>query len=216
MTLRLILGDQLGMGISSLNEASKENDLILLCEVKTEATYVKHHKKKIAFVFSSMRHFADELRAQGFDVRYSSYDDPQNSGSFLGELKRALAETNKTDVVVTEASEYRLRDDMSRWGEQLNATVTVLDDSRFLCTHSAFNDWAEGRKQLRMEYFYREMRRKYSVLMNDAQPVGGQWNFDAENRKPPKEGLNVPSTYHTTPDAITTEVIALVYQLWPT
>ena len=215
MTLRLILGDQLGVGISSLKDTSKKNDLILLCEVKTEATYVKHHKKKIAFVFSSMRHFANELRAQGFNVLYTAYDDPQNSGSLLGEVKRALAKTNKTDVVVTEASEYRLRDEMSRWDEQLAATVTVLDDDRFLCNHSAFNDWAEGRKQLRMEYFYRDMRRKYSVLMDDAQPVGGQWNFDAENRKPPKEGLNVPSTFHTTPDAITTEVMALVEQHFP-
>ena len=115
MTLRLILGDQLGVGISSLKDTSKKNDLILLCEVKAEATYVKHHKKKIAFVFSSMRHFANELRAQGFNVLYTAYDDPQNSGSLLGEVKRALAKTNKTDVVVTEASEYRLRDEMSRW-----------------------------------------------------------------------------------------------------
>jgi deoxyribodipyrimidine photolyase-related protein len=61
-----------------------------------------------------------------------------------------------------------------------------------------------------MEYFYRLMRRKFMVLMEPEGPSGGQWNFDAENRKPPKDGLKIPAPYTAVPDEITQEVLALV------
>lgn len=215
MKLRLILGDQLSQGISSLSNADKQSDVILMCEVRTEATYVKHHKKKIAFVFSAMRHFADDLSSQGFDVHYVKYDDPKNTGSLLGEVKRELTAKTFDAVVVTEPSEYRLMAECSGWADELNIDVSVVDDDRFLCDHDEFARWAEGRKQLRMEYFYREMRRKYSVLTEGDKPVGGKWNFDTENRKPPKDGLDVPQTYHATPDAITKDVLELVEQEFP-
>lgn len=80
--LILILGDQLSLGISSLDGADKGRDTVLMCEVMAEATYVGHHKKKIAFIFSAMRHFADELRGSGYKVRYTRIDDPDNAGSF--------------------------------------------------------------------------------------------------------------------------------------
>lgn len=215
MKLRLILGDQLSPTISSLMGVDKDHDTILICEVRSEATYVKHHKKKIVFVFAAMRHFANNLTQQGFNVRYIKYDDPQNSGSLFGEVKRELAASGCGEVLITEPSEYRLKAEMSGWAQDLETTVTICDDDRFLCKHIEFQDWAEGRKQLRMEYFYREMRRKYSVLMDGEKPVGGQWNFDSENRKPPKDGLTVPSTYHTDIDGITQDVMDLVAREFP-
>lgn len=210
MKLRLILGDQLSHNISSLSDVDAQNDLILMCEVRSEATYVKHHKKKIAFIFSAMRHFSAELADQGLTVRYVRYDDPGNAGSLLGEVARAIGENEIEEVIITTPGEYRLLDDIACWTETLGVDVTIRKDDRFLCAASEFATWAEGRKQLRMEFFYREMRRKYSVLMDQDGPIGGQWNYDAENRKPPTTGLDVPATYKAQPDAITQEVIALV------
>ena len=90
MRLRLILGDQLSEKVSSLHNVDKINDIVLICEVHSEATYVKHHKKKIAFLFSAMRHFAEDLLNQGYNVLYTKYDDEANTGSLLGEVKRVL------------------------------------------------------------------------------------------------------------------------------
>lgn len=210
MKLRLILGDQLSPKISSLADAVAENEVILMCEVRAEATYVKHHKKKIAFVFSAMRHFAQSLEEQEMRVRYVKYDDPENSSSLLGEVRRACAAYDITEVIVTSPGEHRLLEEMQGWAEQIGMPVAIRDDDRFLSTKEEFASWAFGRKQLRMEYFYRDMRRKYSVLMDQEEPVGGQWNYDAENRKPPTNGLDVPDTYQAEPDAITLDVIALV------
>ena len=210
MKLRLILGDQLSMTLASLVDLDPQDDLLLMCEVHSEATYVKHHKKKIAFVFSAMRHFAAELSGKGFNIRYVKYDDPNNTGSLFGEVARIIAQNAITEVVVTAPGEYRLQEEMAGWSAKLDLPVTIKDDDRFLCTAVEFADWAEGRKQLRMEYFYREMRRKYSILMDQDGPIGGQWNYDSENRKPPKSGLEVPDTYRAEPDEITQEVIALV------
>ena len=210
MKLHVILGDQLNRTISSLTDCDPGKDLILMCEVWDEATYVKHHKKKIAFIFSCMRHFAQELRDKGYNVHYTKLDDPENAGSFRGEVARAIKAHNPERIIVTEPSEYRVLEDIKLWEEDLGTPVEIRPDNRFLCTHEEFANWAEGRKQLRMEYFYREMRRKYGILMNDDKPEGGDWNYDSENRKPPKDGLDIPETYTSEPDTISRECINLV------
>ena len=163
-TLRLILGDQLNAAISSLSDVDVQNDIILMCEVWNEATYVKHHKKKIAFIFSAMRHFANELTVKGYNVHYIKLDDTENTGSFEGEFVRAIEAHKPSKVIVTEASEYRVLKDMEGW--QLGVPVEIRPDDRFLCTHAEFEAWAEGRKQFRMEYFYRGIRKKYGILIN--------------------------------------------------
>lgn len=207
-TLRLILGDQLNLAISSLNDSDPSQDLVLLCEVWDEATYVKHHVKKIAFIFSAMRHFAAELTQAGYRVRYIQLDDPDNSGSFVGEVQRCLNDFQADSLVVTEPSEYRVLEAMRQW--QLAVPLEIREDDRFLCSHEAFADWAQNRKQLRMEYFYREMRKQYDILMDGNQPEGGAWNFDTDNRKPPAAGLRIPLTYQSKPDATTQAVMTLV------
>jgi deoxyribodipyrimidine photolyase-related protein len=210
-TLRLILGDQLTHGISSLTDSDKKNDIIWMAEVREEATYVKHHKKKIAFIFSAMRHFAEELRDKGYTVHYTKLDDPDNAGSFRAEVERAIKKHKPEKIMVTEAAEYRVLQDMRTWADDFKIDVDIREDDRFLATHQEFQNWADGRKQLRMEYFYREMRKKYNILMTeDGKPVGGEWNYDSENRQPPKDGLDVPKTYAATVDDITQEVLDLV------
>lgn len=209
--LRVILGDQLSRDISALRNIDKNNDLILMAEVMGEATYVRHHKKKIAFLFSAMRHYSEQLKQDGFQVRYIKLDDPDNTGSLKGEVNRALSFFKADKIIVTSCGEYRLQKDMEQWGSDSGTPLEIKEDGRFLCGIEEFQLWAKNRKNLRMEFFYREMRRKYNVLMDGDQPEGGEWNYDAENRKfPAGGGLLVPQPLTHTPDKITQDVMALV------
>jgi (6-4)DNA photolyase len=210
VNLCIVLGDQLNRSISSLDDVNHANDIIMLCEVLEEATYVKHHQKKLVFVFSAMRHFAEALRADGFQVHYATLGEAGNTGSFGGELKRAVEHYQPHKVIVTEASEYRVLEDMKSWQKTLGIPVEIRPDRRFLCSHKGFNDWAKGRKQLRMEYFYRELRKSYQILMDGDLPIGGEWNYDADNQKPLAETVNIPQTYQLGADAITQNVIEMV------
>lgn len=210
-TLIPILGDQLSTDISSLRGVKPADTHILMAEVWDEATYVRHHKKKIALVFSAMRHFAAELERLGFSVRYVRLDDDSNSGSLKGEVIRTLRQTAFDRIRITEPGEWRLREDLESWSADLNIPVDILDDDRYLASHEDFRDWAQGRKQLRMEYFYRAMRRKTGLLMDaEGQPEGGRWNFDTENRKPAKADLLMPKPLRFDPDDTTRDVLALV------
>ncbi|MEM6781202.1 MAG: cryptochrome/photolyase family protein [Pseudomonadota bacterium] len=209
-TLRLILGDQLSHDISSLSDCDKDNDVILMCEVWNEATYVHHHKKKIAFLFSAMRHFSEELKDKGYKVHYTKLDDQENAGSFHGEVEQAVQKYKPKQIIVTEPGEYRVLEDMKSWEADFGIPIEIRADDRFLSTPAQFAAWAEGRKELRMEFFYREMRKAHNILMDGDKPEGGEWNYDSENRKPPKEGLDVPKPYTGQIDEITQEVLDLV------
>ena len=209
-TLRLILGDQLSPEISSLKDADKSRDIILLCEVFDEAVYVKHHQKKIAFLFSAMRHFAASLSDAGWNVDYVRLDQDGNSHSFSGEVARAVERHAPESVIATFASEWRVLTEMRDWENTLPCAVELRDDDRFYCSLDEFATWADGRKQLRMEYFYRELRRKTGILMSGNDPIGGQWNYDAENRGRAPDGLEVPKHTSFVPDDITNEVLNLV------
>ena len=208
--LRLILGDQLSPKISSLKDADKSLDIILLCEVFDEAVYVKHHQKKIAFLFSAMRHFAASLSDAGWNVDYVRLDQDGNSHSFSGEVARAVERHAPESVIATFASEWRVLTEMRDWENTLPCAVELRDDDRFYCSLDEFATWADGRKQLRMEYFYRELRRKTGILMSGNDPIGGQWNYDAENRGRAPDGLEVPKHTSFVPDDITNEVLSLV------
>lgn len=148
-TIVLILGDQLSHQISSLEGFNPREDLVLMVEVADETTYVRHHKQKIAFILSAMRHFADELCALGFRVEYVRLDDKANTGSFTGELMRAVARNKPDRVVVTEPGEWRVRKMMDCWSEQLDLPVDVREDDRFFCSVDQFRAWANGRKTYR-------------------------------------------------------------------
>jgi deoxyribodipyrimidine photolyase-related protein len=209
-SLILILGDQLTPDIGALRAADPANDIVLMAEVMAEASYVRHHKKKIALVFSAMRHFADELRGLGWTVEYTQLDDADNSGSLAGEVLRIAAKHSVTDLDFTEPGEWRLREELQ--GLDAIFTTTMHPDDRFIASHAEFESWAQGRKALRMEYFYRDMRRKTGLLMDGDQPTGGQWNFDHDNRKAASSDLLMPQPMHFAPDDVTQDVLDLVEQ----
>ena len=208
--LRLVLGDQLSRKLSSLKGCNKSQDKILLAEVREEATYVKHHKKKIVLLFSAMRHFAKALSEDGYDVIYRRYNDESNQGSLLNEVKHACSQHSFDRVIVTFPGEYRVLKSMQQWQNQLGIPVEICDDDRFIATLEQFSEWADGRKQWRMEYFYREMRKLTGLLMEGDKPIGGKWNYDQDNRKSLPADVSPPKPYTVSPDDITSEVIELV------
>lgn len=210
-----VLGDQLSHQLSSLSKQDKGGSVILMVEVDEETSYIPHHKSKIAYILSAMRHHADDLRAAGWQVDYVKLGDTGNSGSFTGEIARAIERHCPAAICVTEAGEWRVKAMLDGWADRFDVPVTILPDTRFLASHAEFEDWADGRKQLRMEFFYREMRRKSGLLMDGDKPQGGQWNYDPENRKPAKRDLMIPKPLHFEPDAITRNVIEMVEAMFP-
>lgn len=209
-TLRLVLGDQLSCSISALRDIDRARDVVLMAEVHEETTYVRHHRQKLVLVLSAMRHFARRLRAEGVCVDYVRLDDEDNSGSFTSELGRALARHAVDRIVATAPGEWRVWEMMRTWGELFGVPVEIREDDRFLCSRTEFAAWAEGRKLLRMEFFYRHMRRKTGWLMSQDQPEGGRWNYDAENRKALPRSLTLPPGHRFIPDDMTREVMTLV------
>ncbi len=203
--LILVLGDQLSRDIAALR-AARDGDVIVMAEAMDEASYVRHHPKKIAFLFAAMRKFAAGLQDDGFRVAYTRLDDPDNTQSIGGELLRRTAEFDADAVIATEPGEWRLIDILA----SLPIRVHQLADDRFFASHADFDAWAKGRKELRMEWFYRHMRRKTGLLMDGDRPAGGRWNFDRDNRKPAEPDLFRTPPPRFQPDDITAEVLDLV------
>ena len=180
-----------------------------MMEVVAEATHVKHHKQKLTLIFSAMRHFAQALRRDGLSVDYVRLDDPANTGAFTSEVQRAITRHRPSRVIVTEPGEWRVMEMMKGWDAE------ILGDDRFFASPASFAAWARGRKQLRMELFYRDMRRASGLLMEGDEPAGGQWNFDRDNRKSLPRDVTPPRRVRFEPDAITAEVMRMVQHRFP-
>jgi deoxyribodipyrimidine photolyase-related protein len=205
--LVLVLGDQLTPDLSALREADRARDVVVMAEVRGEAGRPKHHPKKIALIFAAMRKFAARLEADGWTVAYARLTDPHNAQSIDGELLRRAQDHDAKELICTTPGDWRLIQLL----DDLPLKVTRLPDSRFISTQEEFESWAEGRKELRMEFFYREMRRKTGILMNDdGKPEGGKWNYDHDNREPAAHDLFQPKIPRFQPDAVTQEVLELV------
>ncbi len=209
--LHFIFGDQLSLSLPNLVYFNKKSDIILMCEVAEETEYAWHHVKKIALIFAAMRHFALELEQQGFKVDYVKFDDSKNSGSFDGEIKRAIKKHNPQKILLTEPSEYRVFHKVLDWQKNLKLPIEIFNDERFLCLKSEFYQWAKNKKELRLEFFYREMRKKYKILVDaKLKPLKGKWNFDSDNRKTPESQMKSPKRISHKKSKITLEVLELV------
>jgi deoxyribodipyrimidine photolyase-related protein len=214
--LCVVLGDQLNAGNPALKAVDPEADLIWLCEAGDEATQVPSHKARIVLFLSAMRHFAEGLRKRGQPVRYLALDQHPHP-SLRTALEADLETLRPERVCVTHPGEYRVLQDLRQACEAHATPLEILDDDHFLCSSEDFAGWARGRKSLRLEHFYRWMRKREDLLMADGEPVGGAWNFDKSNRKPfGKQGPGLlPEPLGFAPDATTRAVMALVEQRFP-
>jgi (6-4)DNA photolyase len=212
--LILVLGDQLSLGRGALRGSDPARDVVLMAEVAEEAQYVPHNRHKLAFIFSAMRHFRQALEAAGYRVIYRQLDEGVHS--LAPALEEALQTGDFNQLRICESGEYRLNQHLKRWMESAEVSVDWVEDDRFLCSHSRFAAWADGRKTLRMEYFYRDMRKRYGILLDiDGKPEGGRWNYDAENRSGWRAADTPPSRPLAAPDQITKDVLAMVECRFP-
>ena len=209
--LILVLGDQLSMNSPAFSDFDPAQDTVLMIEADSEATEVWSHKARIVMFLSAMRHFAEALRARGWPVDYLSITDQPN-GSFAFRLEQALRRHRPKALKLLEAGEFRMQQLIADVCEANQIACHWVDDTHFLCSRNEFAAWAKSKRELRMEFFYREMRKKHGVLMEGKEPIGGQWNYDAENRKGfgAKGPGTVPPPARFAPDRVTQDVIALV------
>jgi deoxyribodipyrimidine photolyase-related protein len=210
VNLVVILGDQLDLSSAAFDGFDPKHDVVWMAEVDSEAVAVWNHKARITIFLAAMRHFREALKSRGFKVDYRQLDDKTNQGSLLAELKAAIKKYKPATVILVEPGEYRL---LNEFRNEI-PNLEIRPDRHFLSSVDDFREHASGRKQLRMEYFYREMRRRYKILMEKDKPVGGEWNFDEENRGSfPKSGPGLlPAPLEFEPDKITREVMSLVEQ----
>ena len=219
-SLIIVLGDQLDRDSSAFDGFDRTRDRVWMAEVAEESTHVWTHKARIAVFLSGMRHFRDALRAQRIDVDYRELAlAPQKSepGSLAAALAASLAHDRKTKrlpekLVVAEPGEWRVQAALVTAAREAGIPLEIRPDRHFFCSRDDFAAHARGRKQLRLEYFYRPLREQFSVLMDEGEPAGGRWNFDAENRGAfPKTGPGkLPPPLRFPPDAVTRGVIDLV------
>ena len=210
--LLVVLGDQLDLQASCFDGADAQHDAVWMAEVAEESTHVWSSKPRIALFLAAMRHHAKALRGAGWRVDYRHLDDPGNLGSLGAELRAAIARLKPQGLVMTAPGDWRVLEAIKAVAADCQLPLDIREDRHFFSTVRDFAAHAKGRKQLRLEYWYRELRVRHQVLMDSEQPVGGQWNFDADNREAfGKEGPPpIPAPARFEPNETTRGVLQLV------
>jgi len=182
-TIRLILGDQLNP-LHSWLQQPRDEVVYVLMEVRQETDYVLHHAQKIIAIFAGMRDLAQQLTQAGHRVHYLAIDDPDNQHLFAANLDFLIARYQVQQFEYQAPDEWRLKQQLHQYAAGLSIAAHCVDSEHFYTTENEVAQVFDGRKKWLMDYFYRQMRVKHNVLIDaDAQPVGGQWNFDHDNRK---------------------------------
>ncbi len=208
--LILILIDQLSLDISSLTRfAIDSNDRVLLYENHQDFTEVKHHKKKIAFQISCMRHFKELLQQKKIKVIHHAINTKDNKASYINKIKKIVEQKKISEIVITKPSSYNKLQEIKKIKNFCK--IEILADDRFLMSDDDFSSWADGKKELRMEFLYRLARKKHNILIKDNKPIGGKWNYDSSNRSPISDDkLKIPKQKIIKLDEISQECCQLV------
>ena len=196
-----ILGDQLHLQQAALLSCKNEQKSvpIIFIESLNYITKRRYHQQKLVLIFSAMRHFAEELKLQGWSVTYEVAKD------FKTPLSHWIVDNNITELRIVTPYDRPFYQFIQRL--KLNCQINFIPNNHFLWSHEEFKQWSNNRKRLLLEDFYREGRKRLKILMEENKPIGGEWNFDKQNRKPPKKSLNIPQALWFEPDEITQQVI---------
>ena len=210
--LVVVLGDQLNLDASALADFDPAQDAIWMAEVMEESTHVTSSKQRSTLFLSAMRHFAEALKSEKWPLHYTRLDDAHNAGTLADELDKAIQTLHPQQLVMTAPGEWRVLQSLRGMAKKHHLPLEVRDDTHFFSTVREFAEHAKGRKQLRQEFFYRELRQKTGILMDGKKPIGDQWNFDEDNRGSfGKAGPGIlPPPTRFEPDAITLDVMQLV------
>lgn len=180
--LRLILGDQLNEKHSWFKKPDKGVTCVLM-EIRQETDTVKHHIQKVVAFFAAMRAFAQRLQALGHTVIYIRLDETNNQQTIEGNIKRLIEKKRFTRFEYLQPDEYRLDVQLRDFAQALPVGVEVHDTEHFLTQRQDLQDFFRGKQRYLMESFYRWMRKKYHILMEDGRPAGDRWNYDLRNRR---------------------------------
>ena len=216
--LFLVLRDQLDRSAAPLTDLNPSQDVVAMTEADANRGMFAEHTHRLVLGFSAMRHFRDDLRDAGYTVHYQTADADDAADNAADYLRSQIAAHDPDEVVVTEPGRKALLDDLQAVCDEAGVDCTVYADTHFLATHETFEEWADGRKELTLEYFYREQRRAYDVLItDDGDPVGGEWNYDDENQETfGRDGPGMtPDPISFSPDAVTEAVIEMVERTFP-
>lgn len=215
--LILVLGDQLDERSSAFDGFDPARDAVWMAEVAQESAKVWSSKPRIAMFLAAMRHFRDRLRSRGWVVHYRELPamvGEEESETLGGQLQASVQQLQPQRLITVEAGEWGVAKELEAAARAVDLPLEIRADRHFLCTQAEFRAHAGARKQLRLEFFYRELRQRTGVLMRHGQPMGGQWNFDASNRGSFGKGGPgwVPPPVRFVPDQVTSGVLALVNQ----
>ncbi len=212
--LVLVLGDQLTFDNPALQGFDPALDRVVMIEAVSEGNVVWSHKARIALFLSAMRHFCNEVHRRGWPYSYLRIEDADIPLSFSERLMTVLQALQPEMMQICEPGEWRMLQQVQDTAAAAGVPLQCLPDTHFMCSRDDFARWAGDKKELRMEFFYRDMRRRHGVLIEGREPVGGQWNFDADNRQGyPKGGPgDIPPPARFEPDRITTQVFEVVEQ----
>lgn len=219
-TLVVVLGDQLDLEAAAFDGFDSTRDAVWMAEVTEESTHVWSSKVRTVMFLAAMRHFADALRAAGRTLHYTRLDATDNPGTLAGQLQADIARLGPARLVMTAPGDWRVLSAIRQVAKDRSLPLDIREDRHFYTSVRAFAVHARTHQPLRMEYFYREMRQRHGVLMDDAQPgqpAGGRWNFDADNRhafSASGPGFLAPRARFE-PDETTREVIDLVERCLP-
>jgi deoxyribodipyrimidine photolyase-related protein len=205
----LVLGDQLTREVGPLVGARPSDTSVLMIESDAIASAMSHHKQKLVLFFSAMRHFARELESDGFLVDYRRAPD------FESGIRSYLEESGVGEIVLMRPTDFGVEGRLRDAAESCGASLRVVPNELWLTDEEEFDTWARGRSELRLEYFYRAVRKRRGWLMEGDRPLGDRWNFDADNRRTPEPGRSFPRQRRFEPDPLTSDVIAEVEGRWP-
>ncbi len=189
--LRLILGDQLNHEHSWFEQKSDDHFYVIM-EMNQELTYTTHHIQKVVAFFLAMRSFAEHLESEGHQVLYLKLDDTRNKQSLTDNLSWIIEEKGIEKFEYQLPDEYRLDEQLKEFCEGIDIASEASNSEHFLTSRSELSDFFKGKKTLLMESFYRMMRKKHEVLMEEGHPVGNKWNYDHENRNKMPKGTFIP------------------------
>ncbi|MCV2351256.1 cryptochrome/photolyase family protein [Paucibacter sp. Y2R2-4] len=213
--LVLVLGDQLDLDAAAFDGFDPAVDAVWMAEVQDESCHVPSAQARIAVFLAAMRHFAQALQAAGRPLHYMRLEQVGNAGSLAAQLQSDVARLRPERLLMTAPGDWRVLQALKAAAQACGLPLEIREDRHFFCSVREFAAHARGRKSLRLEYFYREQRKKHRILMDPQRedaPLGGQWNFDADNRDSfgaAGPGF-MPERLRFEPDALTREVLALV------
>ena len=177
--LVLVLGDQLDLEAAAFDGFDPVRDAVWMAEAAEESTHVWSSQPRIAVFLAAMRHFAEALRGAGRPLHYRRLDDPATCESLAAQLRADLAALRPARLLLTRPGDWRVLQALQAVAADAGVPLELREDRHFYTTPEDFAAHARGRKGLRMEYFYRERRQRFGVLMDGRKPLGGEWNYDA-------------------------------------